>query len=62
MKTRIDLRFRSEAAQFAFRFACEDCVHFDAARGACSLGFEAAPRRAALAEESFESCKTFELS
>jgi hypothetical protein len=61
MKTRVDSRFRSEAAQFAFRFACDDCVHFDARRAACSLGFAAAPRRDALAEESFESCKTFEL-
>jgi hypothetical protein len=69
MKTRVDARLRKEAAQFAFRFACDDCVHFDAGGTSgtggiprCSLGFAAAPRRDALSRDSFESCKAFELA
>jgi hypothetical protein len=63
MKTRVDPRLRQEAARFAFRFACDDCAHFDAEGPArCSLGFAAAPRRDALSQETFESCKTFELA
>jgi hypothetical protein len=74
MKTRVDQRFRVEAARFAFRFACDDCAHFDGETesvvsggsslppGRCSLGFVAAPRRNALERDSLESCKTFELA
>jgi hypothetical protein len=71
MKTRIDARFRLEAGQFALRFACDDCGHFDAPRELCSLGFDAAPRRDVLrvppplpreGGDTFESCKTFELA
>jgi hypothetical protein len=65
MKTRVDLRFRAEATRYAFRFACDDCAHFDdsLARGPrCSLGFAAAPRLDALDAATFESCKTFELA
>jgi hypothetical protein len=33
MRTRVDERLEREAARFAFRFACEDCVHFEHERG-----------------------------
>ena len=70
VKTRVDALLRAQAAAFAFRFACEDCVHFDPAGERCSLGYPAVPRRVALAdprkrkeEEEAELvlCKTFEL-
>jgi hypothetical protein len=64
VKSRVDERMVHEARHFAFRFACEDCVHFDPAEARCSLGFIAAPRRATLdaAPSELELCKTFELS
>ena len=37
-----------EAAHFAFRYACDDCVHFAERTEACSLGYPGAPRRGAL--------------
>ena len=64
MKTRVDDRLRSEAARFAFRFACDDCTHFEVDGGRCSLEYPAAPRRSALAIEAadVELCKAFELT
>jgi hypothetical protein len=67
VRTVVDARLRDEAARFRFRFACDDCAHFDDARERCSLSYPAAPRRRALelaAEEgsdSVETCKAFEL-
>jgi hypothetical protein len=73
MRTLVDARLREEAERFSFRFACDDCVHFDeggpvGASGAdnvtdrrCSLRYPAAPRRTALADEHVELCKEFEL-
>jgi hypothetical protein len=65
MRSRIDARLRSEAARFVFRFACEECAHFDEGRQGCSLGYPAAPRRDALdtagVEACMELCKEFEL-
>lgn len=49
MRTRVDERLVAEAERFAFRFACDECVHFDADGARCSLGYPAAPRRDALA-------------
>ena len=65
MKTRVDDRLREEAARFAFRFACDDCVHFDEGRVRCSLGYPPYPRRAALEVlhgTHLELCKSFELA
>jgi hypothetical protein len=62
VRTRVDDRLRDEAARFAFRFACEDCVHFDERRAHCSLGYPAAPRRRALIGADLELCKSFELA
>ena len=61
MKTRVDLQLQLEAAKFAFRFACDDCAHFDASASTCSLSFEAAPRRDGLSGTHLELCKAFEL-
>lgn len=62
MKTPVDARLRDEAARYAFRFACDDCVHFCAERDRCSLAYPAAPRRDALDDETLETCKEFELA
>jgi len=61
VKTRIDARLREQASRFAFRFACDDCTHFDGARERCSLAYPATPRRDALDGAEVELCKTFEL-
>jgi hypothetical protein len=64
VKTIVDDRLRDEAARFQFRFACDDCAHFDEVRERCSLSYPAAPRRRTLARDSdsadVELCKTFE--
>jgi hypothetical protein len=62
VRTRIDPQLREEAERFAFRFACDDCAHFEASTASCSLSFEAAPRRDALLRTYLELCKTFELA
>jgi hypothetical protein len=64
MKTPVDDRLRDEAQRYAFRFACDDCVHFDAATSRCSLGYPSAPRRDALDARAalLELCKSFELA
>ena len=61
MNTPVDVRLLEEATRFAFRFACDDCAHFDRRRERCSLGYPAEPRKAALAATSLDFCKTFEL-
>ncbi|HLK40919.1 MAG TPA: hypothetical protein VKU41_29400 [Polyangiaceae bacterium] len=62
MRTTLDDRTRDEARRYAFRFACDDCVHFDGEQASCSLAYPAAPRRDALERESVELCKSFELA
>jgi hypothetical protein len=74
MKTPVDGRLLEEAARLRFRFACEDCAHFGAEEQRCSLGYQAAPRRAELDPTAVppgphgengrvvELCKTFELA
>lgn len=62
MRTPVDDRLRDEAARFAFRFACDDCAHFDAAAGRCSLGYLAEPRRDGLDGRHIELCKSYELA
>ena len=64
MKTRVDHRLRAEAEAFAFRFACDDCAHFDPQAARCSFEYPAAPRRSALAIDAVdvELCKAFELA
>jgi hypothetical protein len=62
VRTLVDARLRAEAARFAFRFACEECAHFDPAGQRCSLAYAAAPRRDALRQVHLELCKEFELA
>jgi hypothetical protein len=69
VRTVVDARLRDEAARFQFRFACDDCGHFDEERQQCSLSYPAAPRRRTLelvsasdgGSAGVELCKTFEL-
>jgi hypothetical protein len=68
VRTRVDARLREEAARYALRFACEDCVHFEPGSERCSLEYPAAPRREALRappardeNDELELCKEFEL-
>ena len=63
MRTLIDPQLRDEARRFAFRFTCQDCVHFAAERRACANGY---PTVAHLdvdleAQQNLEFCKEFEL-
>jgi len=60
VKTRVDERLLDEARRFAFRFACEDCAHFDVRAERCSLAYPAAPRRGELGRTHLELCKSFE--
>ena len=60
MKTLVDERLIDEAERFAFRFACEDCAHFDTRGESCSLAYPATPRRVDLRRTHLELCKTFE--
>lgn len=73
MKTEIDAQLLREARRFAWRFACDDCVHFDSDHDQCSLGFDATLRRGSMPEayeledsrhkgRTLELCKTFELA
>ncbi|WP_394848349.1 hypothetical protein LZC95_12905 [Pendulispora brunnea] len=64
MKTKLDARLLQEAERFAFRFACEDCVHFDPGPpGRCAHGYPPGPRRDQLESAQIEItfCKEFEL-
>lgn len=61
MRTLVDERLLDEAQRFAFRFACEDCVHFDVDADRCSLAYPATPRRDDLRRPHLELCKAFEL-
>jgi hypothetical protein len=61
VKTLVDERLRLEVARYDFRFACDDCAHFDASGARCSLDYPAAPRRDALQGTELELCKSFEL-
>jgi hypothetical protein len=61
VKTVVDERLRLEASRFRFRFACEDCAHFDAGGSRCSMEYPAEPRQDALERPDIELCKSFEL-
>jgi hypothetical protein len=62
MRTKVDLVLRHEAAAFAFRFACEDCVHWSGAQvNACTLEYPAEPKRSAIDDDTLVFCKEFDL-
>ena len=46
MNTKVDERLRREARQFALRFTCEVCLHFDAQLSECANGYPTEPHRA----------------
>lgn len=60
----LDDRTDAELVRFALRFACEDCVHFEAASGACSLGYpnEAHRDGAHRGSRRLVFCKEFEIA
>lgn len=70
MRTRVDLRFRQEAARFRLSFTCEACAHFAPESGACGNGYPNQAHRAAAVEtrgaddaaSELEFCKEFELA
>ena len=61
MKTLVDDRLRAEATRFRFRFACEDCAHFDDLTPRCTLAYPPAPRRESLSTTQVYLCKEFDL-
>jgi hypothetical protein len=67
MKTPVDARLTTEAARFALRFACDDCVHFSSERDpTCGHGWPVRLRRRELEPSesgaSVAFCKEFELA
>jgi hypothetical protein len=71
VKTALDAALRTEAARFAFRFACDDCAHFaegtDARAARCGNGWPVTLRRSAMdasagATDGVCFCKEFELA
>ena len=64
MITEVDARLRSELAEFRVKYCCEDCTHFEAEGGECSLGYRALDHRArSIAPgDVIVFCKTFELA
>lgn len=55
-----DAQFEAEAERFSFRYVCEDCGLFDAARG-CAHGYPTERHdRAAQATGVLTFCKDFE--
>jgi hypothetical protein len=63
MRTKVDLLLLREADTFAFRWACEDCVHWcgDGEAPGCTLEYPAEPRHDALQGDSIAFCKEFDL-
>jgi hypothetical protein len=59
----VDAVLRDEAVRFALRFACEDCVHWNASRGAgvCGNGWPERVEKDALDGSEVAFCKEFEL-
>ncbi|HEX6277665.1 MAG TPA: hypothetical protein VFZ53_31700 [Polyangiaceae bacterium] len=64
MRTLVDDRLRDEARAFAFRFACEDCAHFEPDGARCANGYPTFPHaRVDLASRRhLEFCKEFDFA
>jgi hypothetical protein len=70
VKTPVDARLMTEAARFALRFACDDCVHFAPERErTCGHGWPVRLRRSAVeapstpgSDDPIGFCKEFELA
>ena len=61
MKTLVDVRLTREAAEFAFRFACGDCVHRCEHHG-CAHGYPEPTSRGDLEKAELVFCKEFEFA
>lgn len=63
MLTRVDHQFRTEARQYALRFTCDWCAHFDPDHACCSHGYPIDDHWAMDPERVTELrfCKLFEL-
>lgn len=63
MKTRVDERLVREARDFALRFGCEECAHYEGEHGSCSNGFPNKPHKGTRLDvlNEIEFCKLFEL-
>jgi len=63
MQTQVDAQLYEEANTFRLRFACPDCVHFEADARACSQGFPSEPHQNPdlVGRELVVFCKLFEL-
>ena len=53
--------FDDERDRFAFRFSCEDCGHFDQAKGRCRHEWPNELHRQGPLGEWVDFCKEFEL-
>lgn len=63
MKTIVDEALRREAREFALRFGCEECAHYEREGDGCSNGFPHEAHKARRLEllDAIEFCKLFEL-
>jgi hypothetical protein len=63
VRHRVDRELLEEARTFSLRFACVDCVHFDADRTRCVHGYLERPSTEALEQSGgvVTFCKEFEL-
>ena len=61
MRTRVTLQIVREIEAFRLRYACDDCVHFDADGVRCSHGYPLGERKRVLCEgDEIVFCKEFE--
>jgi len=63
MITRVDSQLRQDIQNFALKYACEDCAHFETHARSCSLGFDPTVHLAHAISpgDTIVFCKTFEL-
>ena len=63
LRHRVDQELLEQASTFSLRFACPDCVHFNAERVLCVHGYVEGPRTEALEKPGgvVTFCKEFEL-
>ena len=65
MRVPLGPQFQRQRIEFAFQFACEDCVYFDASVPRCAHEYPTAPHRteAFAGEQPAEAmfCKEFEI-
>lgn len=65
MRVPASLEFEAQRAQYALRFACEDCVHFERTQQVCSLSYPCRDHRRERYVWPYGDivfCKAFELA